>query len=357
MQKSIEVEYWVIDRNGMLTTPGALAEESEYAEEEFVKPLFELKTPPCETYADLESTFIQQLDAVLSKADDLDKILVPLGTPINCESIEQWPSDRGEIQREVLGTNHDYAKYCAGTHIHFEKRNVTDQLNTLIALDPALALTSSSSYFQGERIANDARAYIYRKKGYENFPHHGKLWDYVDTVAEWERRLDQCFEEFKTAAIEAGVDEESMHANFAPDNVVWTPIRLRDEMPTVEWRSPDTALPSQILRLVKEVDAVMEQIHHTNVNIGDQTGAVRSDEVTLPEFETVSHHVEKAIHSGLESPSTATYLERMGFNVHEYDPITPRIDEREFISFDEARDLRCQYGELLRQDVSNLLQD
>ena len=357
MQKSIEVEYWVIDRNGALTTPGALTEDSEYVEEEFVYPLFELKTPPCETYADLRSTFVDKLGDILSRADDLDKMLVPFGTPINGESIERLPGERGRIQKRVLGGNFAYAKYCAGTHLHFEKRNVTDQLNVLASLDPALALLNSSPYFRGERIANGARAYIYRKKCYEHFPMHGQLWGYVDTVGQWERRLERLFDEFKEAAIEAGVDEESVDAHFSPDDIVWTPIRLRDTMPTVEWRSPDAALPSQILRLAEEMGTVMEQLHHTEVRVEGVAGEVTDDGITLPEFDTVLDYTEEAIHDGLESADVAAYLERMGFDVHGYDPLTGKIGGRDHVSLNEARELRLRYGKLLRRDVNHLLQN
>ena len=357
MQKSIEVEYWVINRDGTLTTPGALTEGSEYREEEFVHPLFELKTPPCATHAELRSTFVDQLDNVLSRADELDKMLVPLGTPINGGPIKRWPSERGRIQQRVLGDNFTYAKYCAGTHLHFEKRNVTDQLNVLASLDPALALANSSPYFQGEQIANGARPYIYRKKCYEDFPLHGQLWGYVDTVGQWERRLEQLYDEFKTAAIEAGVDDESVDTHFSPDDIVWTPIRLRDTLPTVEWRSPDATFPSQILRLAEEVDTVMEHLHHTDVHVEGVTGEVTDDGITLPEFDTVLDYTEKAMHDGLEAPDVAAYLQRMGFDVRGYDPITRKIDGRNHVSPDEARELRLRYGKLLRRDVNHLIQD
>ena len=354
MQKSIEVEYWVIDRDGALASPGALTEVSEYAEEEFVEPLFELKTPPCETYADLRATFVDQLSGVLSRADELDRLLVPLGTPIHGGSIAQLPGERGRIQRRVIGTDFAYAKYCAGTHLHFEQRNVTDQLNALAALDPALALASSSPYFQGERIANCARAYLYRKESYEQFPKHGQLWSYVETVAEWERRLEQRFEAFREAALESGVDEDGFDAHFSPDDVVWTPVRLRDAMPTVEWRSPDATLPSQILRLAEEVDAVMERLHHTEVRIEGTTGEVTEDGVTLPEFETVWDYAEEAIHDGLESSDVAAYLERMGFDVGGYDPLSRKMGHRERVDPAEAREIRLEYGKLLERDVRDL---
>ena len=357
MQKAIEVEYWVIDQNGALTTPGALAEHSEYVEEEFVYPLFELKTPPCESYTNLRSTFIDQLDGILSRADELDKMLVPLGTPINGAAIDRWPSERSWIQQRVVGDNFAYAKYCAGTHLHFEKRNVTDQLNVLTSLDPALALLNSSPYFRGERTANGARAYIYRKKCYEHFPKHGQLWDYVDTVGQWERRLERRFDEFKEAAIEAGVDEDSVDAHFSSDDIVWTPVRLRNAMPTVEWRSPDASLPSQILRLAEEVDTVMEQLHHTEVQVEGVTGNVTGDGITLPEFDTVLDYTEEAIHDGLEAAAVAAYLKRMGFDVQGYDPLTRNIDGRDHISVNEARELRLRYGKRLRRDVNHLLQE
>ncbi len=354
MQKSIEVEYWVVDRDGEFTTPGALAEVSEYVEREFVGPLFELKTPPCETYADLRTTFVEQLHGVLTRADALDKLLVPFGTPVNCEAFDRWPSERSRIQRRALGTDFYYAKYCAGTHLHFEKRNVVDQLNVLLALDPALALLNSSPYFQGRRIADGARAFLYRKKCYAQFPKHGQLWDYVRTVAEWERRLERRFDEFRAAAVEAGVDGDSVDEHFSADDVVWTPVRLRDEIPTVEWRSPDASLPSQILRLAEEVDAVMEQLHHTNVRVEGTTGEVSSDGIVLPEFDVVQDYADEAIHDGLESADVAAYLERMGFDVHGYDPVTRRIDGREHVDPVEACELRLRYANLLKRDVDAL---
>ncbi len=87
-------------------------------------------------------------------------MLVPLGTPLNSESIEVRPSERSRIQKRVLGDNFAYAKHCAGTHLHFEKRNVTDQLNVLASLDPALCLLNSSPYFQGAGCKQCSRIYL-----------------------------------------------------------------------------------------------------------------------------------------------------------------------------------------------------
>ncbi|WP_226482038.1 glutamate-cysteine ligase family protein [Natrinema amylolyticum] len=384
MKTSIEVEYWVVDSDGALTEPGPLADVSDRTEREFVEPLFELKTPPCESVAELRTALVDELEAVLSTAAELDKRLVPLGTPINGGAIDRRPGERGRIQKAVIGENFDYAKHCAGTHIHVEKRNVTDQLNALIALDPALALVNSSPYYRGERVANGARAHCYRKQSYEAYPKHGQLWRYVENVGEWHRRLEHRYEEFEAAAVEAGVDPVAVEEHFSPDDVVWTPIRLRDSMPTVEWRSPDAALPSQLLRLTDEIETVMERLHHTDVRIdaedgrgaGDERaesdgsgvglghggssgptarpGHVTSEGIALPAFETVRDLAESAISDGLASAAVAGYLERMGFTVSDYHPISTRIDGRQYVTNADARDLRLEYASRLEEDVETL---
>ncbi|MCU4926970.1 glutamate-cysteine ligase family protein [Halobacteria archaeon AArc-dxtr1] len=388
MQKSIEVEYWVIDQDGELTSPGPLVDHSDQVEEEFVEPLFELKTPPCETIHGLRTTFVDQLDDVLSRADELGKKLVPFGTPINCESIDRLPGERGRIQKAVVGSNFDFSKYCAGTHVHFEQRNVVDQLNALIALDPALALCNSSPYLQGEWVADGARAYCYRKRGYAEFPKHGQLWHYVDTVAQWHRRLERRYEEFEAAAAEAGVDDDAFADHFSPDDVVWTPVRLRTEMPTVEWRAPDATLPSQLLRLVSALDDVMEAVHHTNVRIAGGESAhsaadggsefvstrtphtapgtsspdridsgaagISPEAITLPAFEPLCELVEAAMHDGMHSDPVVDYLERMGFPTAEFHPLSSQIDGRQFVTKADACDLRLEYADRLEEDVATL---
>jgi len=354
MQKSIEVEYWVVDERGALTTPGALTDYSEYVEPEFVEPLFELKTPPRETMAALRRTFVTELAGVLDRAEDLGKRLVPLGTPVASDGIERRDSERARIQAAVIGPAFDYANHCAGTHIHFEQRNVVDQLNALTALDPALALVTSSPYFGGEWVASSARAYLYRKQCYERFPGHGQLWEYVHTVPEWEQRLERCFEEFETAAVEAGVAPDAVDEHFSPDDAVWAPVRLRDEMPTVEWRAPDATLPSQILGLTATVDDLLERVHHANVTVEGTRGSVTADRITLPEFDVVDDHVGRAIHDGLDSKPLRRYLRRMGFDVTGADPLSDTFDTRGSVGPAEARELRLQYADRLRRDVRGL---
>ncbi|WP_122090571.1 glutamate-cysteine ligase family protein [Halalkalicoccus subterraneus] len=354
MKTSVEVEYWVIDREGELCTPGSLTGISPQVEEEFVDCLLEIKTTPCESVTDLATQFTGLLEETLREARSRGKGLVPLATPLASDAIEQLPGDRTRIQERVLGDDFEYAKHCAGTHIHFEKRRVVDQLNTLTALDPALALVNSSPYYRGQRVAAGARPYIYRKKGYEKFPDHGQLWNYAGSVAEWDDRLERRYAEFERAAMDVGVSDEEFEACFTADDAIWTPIRLRKCFPTVEWRSPDATLPSQILQLAGEMYPLVDEASQVDVRVEGDLGLVTDDTITLPEFEAVREYTDAAIHEGLESDRVREYLERMGFDTGAYDPLTRRIDTGASIDDTDARTLRLEYAAALERDVARL---
>ena len=97
VRRSIEVEYWVVDEDGWLTDPGDLVDAAPGAEGEFVEPLLEVKTTPCTTSAELHEELCSQLAAVLRRAEDCGKRLVPLATPLataDDEPIRDRPSPR-----------------------------------------------------------------------------------------------------------------------------------------------------------------------------------------------------------------------------------------------------------------------
>jgi glutamate---cysteine ligase / carboxylate-amine ligase len=354
MHVSIEAEYWVIDPNGSLSDPAGLTDLSEHVVPEFVEPLLEIKTSPCESVTALYDEFVARLKWVLEEAGERDRLLVPSGTPIGQAEITEHESERGAIQRRVVGEDFEYAAHCAGTHVHFDREDVTDQLNTLIALDPALALLSSSPYYDGRRVAACARAYIYRKRSYEAFPHHGQLWEYVDSVEGWNQLLEHRFKEFEAAAKDVGVDPERFAEHFSPEDTVWTPLRLRTDVPTVEWRSPDVALPSETLRLVREMAVVMERASEVDVVIGGEEGRVGEELITLPRFDTLRELTDEAITAGIESPDVRAYLDRMGFDVSAYRPLTHRIDGERQMDERRARDLRLDLAHHLEADVERL---
>lgn len=356
IRRSIEVEYWVVDEQGRLTEPGDLVEASPGVEREFIAPLLEIKTTPCETTAALRNELFERLNRVLRRADTQDKGLVPLATPVNQDSIADLPSERTRIQDQIIGADFEYVRHCAGTHIHVEQQpgREIDQLNTFIALDPALALVNSSPYFRGTRLTTGARSKLYRRMAYADLPHQGTLWPYADDTAEWEGRLERRYNEFLTEALDAGFDRETIESCFDPESASWTPVKLRDQFSTVEWRSPDTALPSQVVRLADDIVGVVEQLLDAEVRIGGDTGRVTDDAVVLPEFETVQAYVDASIQDGLSSDAVRSYLDRMGFDISAYDPLTHELDTREELTEEHARQLRLEYAARLEQDVQQV---
>ena len=354
LRRSIEVEYWVVDEDGELTEPGPLVDAGPGVEREFVEPLLEVKTSPCETTAGLREQLYDRLGRVLAVADREGKGLVPLATPLYGGDIEDLDHERTRIQDRVVGDGFECVRHCAGTHIHFEQlpgREI-DQLNLLTAADPALALVNSSPYFQGSRLAASARSEVYRWKAYESLPNQGQLWPYARDTEEWATRLERRYEEFATEAVMLGFDRADVESYFDPESAVWTPVKLREEFSTVEWRSPDTALPSQVVRLADQLSTLVERLDGTELRVEGETGGVTDEAIVLPEFDAVQEYVRAGIRMGLSSPAVRAYLDRMGFDVSTFEPLTREFEAREELSPEHASELRLAYADRLRNDIT-----
>lgn len=345
------MEFWVVDETGMLCEGHDLTDVHEGAVPEFVESLIEVRTPPGDTVTDIADHLLDVLGRLLQEAAETDRKLVPLGTPLT-ENPSAIPSERGKALERIYGDGYDVAKNCAGTHVHFEKGNIARQLNLLTALDPALALACSSPYYRGERVASSSRASAYRYRAGYDFGKFRSLWEYADDVTEWEERLQQLYDELRTKALNRDVTPEQFSELFDRENVVMTPVRLRDETPTVEWRSPDTTLPSQILRLLEDLVPLVELTDDLPVEVGDP--GIGAERIGIPEYVDVQHHSDAAIERGLNSTSVWKYLETMGFDTTRYHPISDQIYADETIADDHARRVRLEYATLLEEDVRRL---
>ena len=356
IRRSIEVEYWVIDDEGHLVDPGPLVAAAPGVEREFVEPLLEVKTTPCESTAALRSELFERLWKVLQRADELGKGLVPLATPLNHEPIADRPSERTAIQAEIIGEDFEYVRHCAGTHIHVEQLpgRTVEQYNTLVALDPALALVNSARHYRGRPLADGARSKLYRWMAYDGIPHQGRLWRYIDSLEEWDRRLERRFEEFRRAALDAGVERQTFTSCFGPESAVWTPVQLRDRFGTVEWRSPDTALPSSVVALADSVAGVVEHLSDAEVRIEGDTGRITDEQVVLPEFSSVLEYVNAAIRDAVAAESLTGYLAGMGFDVDAYEPLAVETDRHGTVSAAAARRRRLAAAERLKADVQSV---
>lgn len=351
MTIGLEMEFWVVDESGRLCDGHDLTTVHDNAVPEFVESLVEVSTPPGDTVVNIAASLQDVLSRLLEEAAETDRKLVPLGTPLS-ENPSSIPSERGKVLEQIYGDGFEVAKNCAGTHVYFEKGNVAQQLNLLTALDPALALTCSSPYYKGERLASSSRAYAYRYMAGHDFGKFRTLWEYTDDVAEWEERLQQLYDELRAKALNRDVTPEQFSELFNRGNVVMSPVRLRDETPTVEWRSPDTALPSQIIRLLDDLVPLVELTDDLRVEVGDP--GIETDRIGIPEYVDVQHLSDSAIEQGLNSTSVWKYLETMGFDTTRYHPISDQIYAGEKISDERACRVRLEYANLLERDVARL---
>ncbi|MFC4541030.1 glutamate-cysteine ligase family protein [Halosolutus amylolyticus] len=353
MKTSLEVEYWVVDDDGDLVPPETLLDVSDHVDPEFVEPMVEIKTTPCSSMAELRAEFVDRISRVVDAARQQDKRLVPLATPLNASPAEIPYREKAgtDLQRRIVGRAFDDARVCAGTHVHFEQSSVVDQLNALTAIDPAFALVNSSSHYRGERLLACARPYLYRRCCYETCPEQGQLWPYVASVDEWENRLETAYDGFRERALDRGVDEATFDAEFDPYDAVWTPVRLRDAFPTVEWRSPDATLPSEILRLAGDVRSIVTDATDHGTVVAGADAAPSDDAVSLPSFETVDRTTDTAIHDGVADPAVRDYLRMFDITAADYDPLADRHpDER--LSKRRACRLRLRAADRLEADLT-----
>lgn len=348
LKTGVELELWVVDDAGHLCGGQEIADAHERIEPEFIDPLIEVQTTPHDDEFELRRDLETTLRAGLRAADKHDKRLVPLGTPLTASDVEA-NCERGDLFETIYGPGVQSAKNCAGTHVHFEKRAVVDQLNLLTALDPALALLSSSPYYCGENGDYSSRARAYRSKCGPDFRKFCDLWPYADSVAEWQDRVDYVYDQFKGLAAERGVAPETVEQWFEPEDTVLTPVRLRECQPTVEWRAPDAALPSEVIDLAVDVGKLVSQTETKPLEYG--SAGVKSSRIGLPKFSTLEDLTDKAICSGLESTAVTAYLRRMGFDPAKYQPTAPKIEDSKTISKPEAREVRLEQADRLRNDL------
>lgn len=351
MTLGLEVEYWVIDDAGRLCDGRDLVDAHEHAKPEFVGPLLEIKTAPHESVRALGCELQSTLRTVLEAAEETGRHLVPLGTPLT-EHDTPATTHRGELYEEIYGENVASPKNCAGTHIHFEKTDVLRQLNLLTALDPAVALVSSSPYYCGSQTGHCARAQAYRKECGERFQRYCDLWSYPEDIEGWNERVRQNFECFVDIATNRGVDEGAVRDHFDPENTVLSPVRLRQELPTVEWRAPDAALPSQLLRLAEGVNTLLSEAESKPVRVGEP--GVTADRIRVPSFDDLQSLSDEAIRSGVESSRVRDYLDAMGFDISRYDPLSSQLAGPSELREDEARRLRLHSAARLRADIESL---
>lgn len=350
MKVGLELEYWVVNTAGELVSGVDLLDSHEAVVPEFVDPMIELQVPPADGITQLQQNLVPILETVLARATELGMHLVPLGTLLT-EHHFPITSDRGNVLKTIFGEEIRYAKNGAGTHVHFDKGNVVRQLNLLTALDPAIALVSSSPYYDGILMGLNARALTYRTHSTEFLTRYRDLWSYTDSVDDWTEEFARMYETLKLYVEQLEIPQAEFTRYIQPEDVVFALVRLRAQTPTIEWRAPDIALPSQILQLVSDVSLLLSLTEEKPVRVG--TPGIRADEIGIPSFTELRAITTTAMNVGL-TERVCRYLTTMRFNPNQYNPIAKEIAGDYQISAADACRIRLEYADRLRSDIAAL---
>jgi len=371
MHIGIEVEFWLVDETGALAPADDVATACGDVDLEMATPVIEVKTRPCASVEVLSTELAREIKRVLDTAREHDRWLVPLGTPLCSESLEHRSKDAIDVQRAILGEKFDHAGGCAGMHLHFEQTDVADQLRALTALDPAFAAVNTTPYYDGRRIGACARPHVYRRRCYESLPSHGQLWEYPSSEAEWRKRVRRRFGEFGSRAAAEGVDPATVEDAFCASDALWSPVCLRDDLGTVEWRSPDAAALPEMVRLAADATRVVERAveHGTSVldagaDVGGPTAAGRAERhpsvtppVALPSFDRLQSIVDAAMERGLAADEVRDYLRSLGLDPDAYQPLGSRIDGSSEIDEASAKTIRLVEARRLQADCQRTLEE
>jgi hypothetical protein len=347
----IEMELWVTDQFGELADGRDVADAHSRIEREFVPCLLEVKTEPHDTEQGLRDDLYAVLRTAVESAAADGFRLVPSGTPFS-EATIPASGRRGRLFERIYGDGVIAAKNCAGSHVHFEQSNVRRQLNLLTALDPAMSLVSASPYYRGERNLTCSRAFAYRDECGEEFHQFCRLLPYVDSVDEWEERTERLYENFCALAREAGVPETTVREHFSAGNTVLNPVRLQQTQPTVEWRAPDSTLPSQIVSLAVDVGSLVAESESKPLEFGSR--GVTDDHIGVPEFEELERLSRLAMRSGCHQEQVHEFNREMGFDVDKYEPLSKHISGEAVLSNEDARRERVKQSRRLERDLQGL---
>lgn len=357
----IELELWVIDRQGRLAEGGPLVEALPFVDPEILRSLVEVRTEPHADVAALFGELRERVLVVLSAADRLHLRLFACGTPLNRRPLPVVPGPRLAIQKrfdpEDIALERALAR--AGVHVHFDRdpdpRVTRDRLNLLTALEPLAAGANASPYLGRRRVASSSRKLVGQFRHRPRVDERSELWSYAGSVDEWEGRIDRLWREYERTAWARGIPLRELHRVVRPDDALWTPIRLRRRPATIEYRSLDAAPPGRILPVVEDLARLVDLTGRVEVEVANEPGRtpVREDSrIVLPPFVVLRALSEEAARSGLRSETLRTYLSRFEVDPARYRPLDAAMADGETLDDEAARRLRLRLADELERDLA-----
>lgn len=161
------------------------------------------------------------------------------------------------------------------------------------------------------------------------------------------------FEIFLDAGTRAGYSTETIKEEFTPETALWFPVRLRDDLGTIEWRAPDSLPPRRLIEFLQDITRFMHRIETHETHLPTE----RHDQqktIEIPPYDRLREITATAIKSGITASVVRDYLVGIGFEPERYRPFGHRIDGHLTIDSALARKLRLQAADLLRRELEQL---
>ncbi|MFH1439611.1 MAG: glutamate-cysteine ligase family protein [Candidatus Woesearchaeota archaeon] len=189
--------------------------------------------------------------------------------------------------RHLLGEHsiNTYKAVC-GTHIHLDRKTESDalkgQYNLLQSLDPVFVLLSTSPFLKGTNTFNVSRVQACRNQIFSDFPLHGQLVDYIDSI----EQLGQLNQLRVSELLKFISDKPWLEVCFDEYDGCWGPIRLKPK--TIEPRNSDANLLSLIIAKIALYKGVCSYVFDKGLDIKVGTGSenyrITDSEIILPSY-------------------------------------------------------------------------
>ena len=347
-RNGIELEGLILDLNGNPVSASdeilsKLSDPDEF-KKEVDKSTIEIVTSPHLTVLNSARELIDQAGKLEETMQGLGYLFLPIDTAISSFVPDVRDTSRYTPQKLILGD--ERFSLCGrvnGTHIHFsqEPDKIPEQVNYILAADPAAIALTSSSPLNG---LHNWRLHTYRNIVYQSFPFQGHLQNLKPSYDAYLDELDRGFREFQRKARKRGVE---LNDSFDMFNSIWGPTRLNQNLGTVEARTQgSTPFIYNLTSYLTLLEGGMRRVRQGDVHNIDHPllrCILQGKELAKASASLAKIHNE-ALQCGTSSPDATDYI--FAFLSFAYDGLAD--EEKNFVEpfMDLTFDRRTAAGDI-----------
>jgi len=354
----LEVEMFILDSEGYprddvsRLIKKCRVRDIKYAvRKDYQKDIVEVSAFPRRHVENAALGFLENLEAVIERAEKLGLTLYPCGTYPGMYEPERHKKAWYIMQEKAVGPLYKYAvSRVAGFHLHYclprgvlnkengelramlrsrIKQNFLNQFNLSIAMDPALTtFLQSSPYVDGRYIAKDSRMLLYRdmhykKNGtidvrgvYHRITPLGGLPPFMWTSNDLNYWLRRQHRHWHRLFDKAGLNADRIMKMKSPLDIARGPIKI-NKLGTFELRGMDMCKPKYLFGVTMLVKNALDRVEREGLRIRTADRATKTPfkieggKVFVPPYAAIAEDLQyKSAIKGFESPEILRYCKR-----------------------------------------------